>query len=54
MTVHGWVVMIISMGFVVFLFAYCFLRVLTTPGSRDRLHGALDVDTGDTENTLRS
>ena len=49
MTTHGWILMIVSMGFVVGLFLFCFYRVLTTPKSEEHMHGPLDIDTGDTD-----
>lgn len=51
MTAYGWVVMLVSMGFVVCLFLFCFYRVLTTPQSQAHLHAPLDIDTGDTDDS---
>lgn len=49
MTVPGSVVMIVSIGFVVFLAVFCFYRVITTPKSEEHLHAPLEIDTGDTD-----
>lgn len=39
MTIGGWIVMLVSVGAVVTLFAWCIYRVLTLPEKSDRLHG---------------
>ena len=49
MTTPGWILMIVSMGFVVGLFLFCFYRVLTTPETEEHMHGPLDIDPGDAE-----
>jgi hypothetical protein len=45
MTVAGWCLMIVSVGFVLALTAYCFYRVLKTPAPEEHLHAPLDIDT---------
>lgn len=51
MTTAGWAIMIISVGSVLALTAFCFYRVLSLPPSEiDDLKAPLDIDTGDTEN----
>ena len=45
MTLLGWLLMIGSVGLVVSLAAFCFLRVLRAPRARERLHAPLDIDT---------
>ena len=47
MTSVGWVMMIVSVGFVVGLALFCFYRVLTTPEAQEHIHGAADIDIGD-------
>ena len=49
MTPGGWVIMIVSVGFVTALFGWCIYKVLSTPGSTEHLHSQADIDTGDTE-----
>jgi hypothetical protein len=50
MTPAGWTIMILSVGSVLTLTAYCFYRVLTLPISEmDELKAPLDIDTGDTQ-----
>lgn len=49
MTTYGWVLMFVSMGFVIGLFMFCFYRVLTTPKNKEHMPGPLDTDTGDTK-----
>ena len=44
----GWTLMLVSCGFVLTLVAFCFWRVLTTPGSQEHIHAPLDIDTHDT------
>ena len=49
MTTYGWILMFVSVGFVIGLFMFCFFRVLTTPESEERMHGPLDINTHDTD-----
>ena len=39
MTTGGWINMILSVGFVTGLFAWCITKVLTTSGESEKLHG---------------
>lgn len=39
MTAAGWIFMIISVGTVCALFAWCMWKVLSTPGESERMHG---------------
>ena len=39
MTAGGWVTMIISVGFVTGLFAWCIYKVMTTSGESEKMHG---------------
>ncbi len=49
MTAAGWTIMIVSVGSVLALTAFCFYRVLTLPAMElDELKAPLDIDTGDT------
>jgi hypothetical protein len=51
MTPAGWTIMIVSVGSVITLTAFCFYRVLTLPAPElDELKAPLDIDTGDTQN----
>lgn len=47
MSTGGWITMILSVGFVTSLLAWCMWRVLTTPESTKHIHGELDIDTKD-------
>jgi hypothetical protein len=47
MTLAGWLLMIGSVGFVLGLTAFCFLRVVRTPAPGEHLHAPLDIDTKD-------
>jgi len=37
MTIGGWITMVLSVGFVTCLFAYCMYRVLRSPAQADHL-----------------
>lgn len=47
----GWIIMIISVGSVLSLTAFCFYRVLTLPPVKvtEHMKSPLDIDTGDTK-----
>ena len=47
MTPGGWIFMLSSIGFVLWLTGYCFYRVLTKPASAEHMHGPATIDTGD-------
>jgi hypothetical protein len=47
MTLGGWITLILSVGFVISLFAWCITRILTGHQPVDRLHGLEDIDTHD-------
>lgn len=48
MTLGGWLVMILSVGSVTALFAWCIWKVVTTPDETEHLHG-FDAHTPDEE-----
>jgi hypothetical protein len=39
LTPAGWIVLVVSVGTVTVLFAWCIWKVLRTPGETDHLHG---------------
>lgn len=49
MTVGGWIIMVLSVGFVTLLFGWCLWKVLSMPGSTQHIHSEHDIDTHDTE-----
>jgi hypothetical protein len=49
MTTGGWIVMLVSVGTVCSLLAWCLFKVLTTPGETEHLHG-FEQDPPDVEN----
>jgi hypothetical protein len=51
MTTAGWIIMIVSVGSVLMLTAYCMVRVLTLPPQvvEEHLKAPLDIDTKDTQ-----
>lgn len=50
MTPAGWIIMVVSVGSVLALTAYCMVRVLTLPPAivEEHLKAPLDIDTKDT------
>ena len=49
MTLAGWVMMILSVGFVLSLTIFCFYRVLRTPKTTEHMHAPLEIDTHDVD-----
>ena len=49
MNTGGWVMMILSVGFVLTLTTFCFYRVLRTPRSTRHMHAPLEIDTHDAD-----
>lgn len=51
MTLAGWAIMIVSVGSVCALTAFCFYRVLTLPAQHviEHVKSPLDIDTKDTQ-----
>ncbi len=47
MTTGGWVIMLLSVGFVTLLLGWCVWRVLSIPGSEKHLHSPADIHTPD-------
>lgn len=47
MNAGGWVIMLLSVGFVTVLLIWCIHKILTTPGSTERMHSEADIDTGE-------
>jgi len=47
MTPGGWVVMLLSVGGVTLLLAWCIYKVFATPGSTARIHSQADIETPD-------
>ena len=49
LTVGGWITMLLSVGFVTGLLAWCIYKVVTTPGETEHLHSQADIATPDVE-----
>ena len=49
MTLAGWIVMILSVGFVISLVTFCFYRVLRKPKTTEHMHAPLEIDTHDAD-----
>lgn len=49
MTTEGWIVMLLSVGTVTVLFAWCIRKVLTAPENAESVHG-MDLRTPDMDN----
>ena len=47
MTPGGWLLMLISCGFVLVLTVFCYYRVPRTPKSTEHMHAPLEIDTHD-------
>lgn len=47
MTTEGWVFMLGSIGFVLWLASWCFHKVLTHPAASKHMHAPLDINTHD-------
>jgi hypothetical protein len=45
MTMGGWVIMVLSVGFVTGLLAWCIAKVLKAPEAPRKLHSQADIDT---------
>lgn len=48
MTVGGWITMLLSVGSVVSLFVWCIIKVVTSPGESESMHG-FEFETPDKE-----
>jgi hypothetical protein len=49
MTWTGWMLMILSCGFVLGLTTFCYWRVLRSPMPEEHMHAPLEIDTHDAE-----
>lgn len=47
MTNSGWIFMVCSVGSVVALISWCFLKVLSMPSATEHMHSPIDIDTKD-------
>jgi di/tricarboxylate transporter len=47
LTTGGWVIMVLSVGFVTLLLAWCIYKVVTTPGETEHLHTQADIEPPD-------
>lgn len=47
MTLSGWIIMLVSVSFVTFLFAWCIYKVLMTPDSEETIHSQANIETYD-------
>jgi hypothetical protein len=47
MTLGGWIIMTVSVGFVTGLLIWSLWKVLSTPGSTQHLHSQIDIRTPD-------
>jgi len=47
LTVGGWIIMILSVGFVTGLLGWCIYKVIATPDSPEHVHSQIDIDPGD-------
>lgn len=49
MSLGGWIVMLLSVGGMTGLLCWCIYKVITIPGSAERLHSQADIETPDVE-----
>ena len=49
MITGGWIVMIVSVGFMTGLLAWCIYKVMATPGTSEHLHSPADIEPTDKE-----
>ncbi len=49
MTLGGWIVMLLSVGFVTGLLGWCVARVLRTPGAAEHVQATSDLEVHDRE-----
>ncbi len=49
MSLGGWVIMVLSVGGVTVLLAWCLYKVVTTPESTKHIHSQADIETPDTK-----
>jgi hypothetical protein len=49
MTTGGWIIMVLSVGFVTGLLAWCIYKVFAEPQAPGKLHSQADIDTHDRE-----
>lgn len=47
MTIGGWIIMLLSVGFVTGLFGWCIAKVLRTPEATRHLHSPADIEPPD-------
>lgn len=47
MTIGGWIFMVCSIGFVVWLVSFCYYRVLSGPSAAERMQAPPGTDTHD-------
>ena len=47
LTLGGWVLMIASVSFMTGLLAWCIYKVVSTPGSTERVHSQADIEPPD-------
>ncbi len=49
MTLGGWIAMLVSVSGVTGLTLWCIYKVMSTPGSTERIHSQADIETPDVE-----
>lgn len=47
MKTEGWIFMLGSLGFVLWLTGFCFNKVLRKPSAADHMHAPIELDTQD-------
>ena len=49
LSLGGWILMVLSVGFMTGLLAWCIYKVVSTPGSTQRVHSQADIEPPDQE-----
>ena len=49
MTLAGWIVMILAVGGITALLAWCIHKVVSTRDSSERIHSQVDIETADAD-----
>ena len=49
MTIGGWIIMIVAVAGMTGLLTWCVYKVISTPGSSERIHAQSDINPHDSE-----
>ncbi len=49
MTVAGWIILLVTVGGMTAMLAWCITKVVTTPGATEHMHSQADIHTPDVD-----